>query len=41
MPNGTFQWSEEFAPLLKGLKERMGFLFKYPQGYTPEERGRK
>lgn len=38
MSNGEFTWSEEFAPLLKGLKERMGFLFKYPQGYTPEER---
>jgi len=38
MPNGTFQWSEEFGPLLKGLQERMGFLFKYPKGYTPEER---
>nr|MCK4793588.1 hypothetical protein [Desulfobacteraceae bacterium] len=38
MPNGTFEWSEEFAPLLKGLRERMSYLFKYPQGYTPEER---
>ena len=38
MPNGEFQWSEEFEPLLKGLRERMGFLFKYPKGYTPEER---
>lgn len=38
MPNGTFQWSEEFEPLLKGLRERMQFLFNYPKGYTPEER---
>ena len=38
MANGTFQWSKEFDPLIKGLQERMGYLFKYPKGYTPEER---
>lgn len=38
MPNGEFKWPEEFGPLLKGLEERMGFLFDFPKGYTPEER---
>jgi hypothetical protein len=38
MSNGAFQWSEEFEPLLKGLKERMAYLSDYPKGYTPEER---
>jgi hypothetical protein len=38
MSNGEFIWSEQLAELLEKLKGRMGYLFEYPRGYTPEER---
>ena len=38
MANGAFTWSPELSKLIPGLRERYGYLLKYPKGITPEER---